>query len=45
MVIIDNLLFVLDPNDVDAELLKQPSTLPAEEDDRAGDGGGVQTFP
>jgi len=42
---IDSLLFVLDPKDVDEELLKQPSTLPTEEDDNAGDGGGVPTFP
>lgn len=44
MVIID-ILFGLDPNDEDAELLKQPSTLPTDEDDNAGDGGGVPTFP
>jgi len=42
---IDSLLFVLDPKDVDEELLKQPNTLPTEEDDKAGDGGGVPTFP
>lgn len=45
MTIIDSLLFVLDPKDVDEELLKQPSTLPTEEDDNAGDGGGVLIFP
>lgn len=45
MTTIDSLLFVLDPKDVDEELLKQPSTLPTEEDDNAGDGGGVPTFP
>lgn len=44
VVIIDN-LFVLDPKDVDAEFLKHPSTLPMEEDDNAGDGGGVPMFP
>lgn len=42
--IIDN-LFGFDPKDVEAELLKQPSTLPTAEDDNAGDGGGVPTFP
>lgn len=42
--IIDS-LFGLDPKDVDAELLNNPSTLPTEEDDSAGDGGGVPTFP
>lgn len=44
MVIIDN-LFGLDPKDVEAELLKHPNTLPTDEDDNAGDGGGVPTFP
>lgn len=44
VVITDNLL-VFDPKDEDAELLKQPSTLPTEVDDNAGDGGGVPTFP
>jgi hypothetical protein len=44
--IIDSLLlFVLEPRDVDEELLKQPRTLPKEEVDSAGDGGGVPTFP
>lgn len=46
MAIIDSLLLlVLEPRDVDEELLKQPSTLPKEEVDSAGDGGGVPTFP
>lgn len=41
---IDSLL-VFDPKDEDAEILKLPKTLPTEEDDNAGDGGGVPTLP